>query len=79
MDTTGAPHVQKLRARMERDGLTAFEVWWGPKANGMTVEERAGLLLQVLDAPRLAGGPPQSGQPVVDVREFVDSLYAEPA
>ncbi len=79
MGTAGATNVQKLRARMERDGVTAFEVWWGPKAKDMTVEERAGVLLQVLDAPRLIGGPPQSGQPVVDVREFVDTLYAESA
>lgn len=75
---TGTTNVDRLRERMLEDGIRAYEVSWGPKAHGMTVEERAGVLLEVLDAPKIRSKiPPGAGQPTTDVRDFVESLYAE--
>ena len=75
---TNQTNVDRLRARMLQDGIRAYEIWWGPKAKNMTVEERAAVILDVLDAPKIRStAPPGAGQATVDVREFVDSLYAE--
>jgi hypothetical protein len=48
-------NVEKLEARlvvMRRNGLVRMFVSWCPKGAAMTVEERAGVLLAALDAPR---------------------------
>lgn len=69
-------NVEKLEARlvvMRRNGLVRMFVSWCPKGAAMTVEERAGVLLAALDAPR-RGGSPVLMRPADEVREFAKSL-----
>jgi hypothetical protein len=51
--------VEKLEARlvvMRRNGLVRMHVTWCPKGAAMTAEERAGVLPNALDAPRIESG-----------------------
>jgi hypothetical protein len=51
--------VEKLEARlvvMRRNGLVRMQVTWCPRGAAMTAEERAGVLLNALDAPRIESG-----------------------
>ncbi len=51
--------VEKLEARlvvMRRHGLVRMHVTWCPKGAAMTAQERAGVLLKALDAPRIESG-----------------------
>jgi hypothetical protein len=69
-------NVEKLEARlvvMRRNGLVRMFVSWCPKGAAMTVEERAGVLLAALDAPRRHGSP-GAMRPADEVREFAKSL-----
>jgi hypothetical protein len=69
-------NVEKLEARlvvMRRNGLVRMFVSWCPKGAAMTVEERAGVLLAALDAPR-RGGSPVAMRSADEVREFAKSL-----
>jgi hypothetical protein len=69
-------NVEKLRARlvvMRRNGLVRMFVSWCPRGAAMTVEERAGVLLAALDAPR-RGGSPVAMRAADEVREFTKSL-----
>jgi hypothetical protein len=69
-------NVEKLEARlvvMCRNGLVRMFVSWCPKGAAMTVEERAGVLLAALDAPR-RGGSSVAMRPADEVREFAKSL-----
>jgi hypothetical protein len=52
-------NVEKLEARlvvMRRNGLVRMHVTWCPRGAAMTAEERAGVLLNALDAPRIESG-----------------------
>jgi hypothetical protein len=69
-------NVEKLEARlvvMRRNGLVRMHVSWCPKGAAMTVEERAGVLLAALDAPRRDGSS-VAKRPADEVREFAKSL-----
>jgi hypothetical protein len=69
-------NVEKLEARlvvMRRNGLVRMFVSWCPKGAAMTAEERAGVLLAALDAPR-RGGSPVAMRSADEVREFAKSL-----
>jgi hypothetical protein len=66
--------VEKLEARlvvMRRNGLVRMHVSWCSKGAAMSAEERAGVLLNALDAPRSRGDPPVAADPSDDVREPV--------
>jgi hypothetical protein len=69
-------NVEKLEARlvvMRRNGLVRMHVSWCPKGAAMTAEERAGVLLAALDAPRRSGSP-VTMRPPHDAHEFAGSL-----
>jgi hypothetical protein len=69
-------NVEKLEARlvvMRRNGLVRMFVSWCPKGAAMTVEERAGVLLAALEAPRRSGSP-VAMRSAEEVREFTKSL-----
>lgn len=67
-------NVEKLRARLA--GALNFRVSWGPAAANMTAEERAGVILDALDAPlrRVQIGPPRTKKEPIDVRDLVRNL-----
>ena len=70
-------NVEKLEARlavMRRDGLVRMHVTWCPRGAAMTAEERAGVLLNALDAPRSRSDSPATANPPDDVHEPVKSL-----
>ena len=51
--------VEKLEARlvvMRHDGLVRMHVSWCPRGAAMTAEERASVLPNALDAPRIESG-----------------------
>jgi hypothetical protein len=54
-------NVEKLEARlvvMRRNGLVRMHVSWCPNGAAMSAEQRAGVLLNALDAPRNRSHPP---------------------
>ena len=59
---------------MRRNGLVHMHVSWGPAAATMTTGQRAGVLREVLDAPRPRTGPPVTERAPINIREFVKSL-----
>jgi hypothetical protein len=68
--------VAKLEARlmvMRRNGLVRMHVSWCPKGAAMSVEERAGVLLNALDAPRSRGDPLATADPPDDAHEPLSS------
>src|SRR5450755_2742857 len=70
-------NVEKLEARlavMRRNGLVRMHVSWCPRGAAMTTEERAGVLLNALDAPRSRSDLPAAANPPDDVREPAKSL-----
>jgi hypothetical protein len=74
--------VEKLEARlvvMRRNGLVRMHVSWCSKGAAMSAEERAGVLLNALDAPRSRGDPPVAADPSDDVREPVSLWTCEVA
>jgi hypothetical protein len=64
-------NLEKLRARLEvmrANGLVNMHISWGPKAAQMSAEERAGHVLEWLDAPRVVSDrPPVSRRAPMDV------------
>lgn len=50
LPATPLSNLEKLVQRLERDRVINFSVTWGPEAASLTVEERAGVLLEALDA-----------------------------
>lgn len=76
-------NLDKLKARlavMRGQGMQNMHVTWGPLGLAATAEERAGYLLEALDAPSTpmsatdVDGPPRTMRSPVDVRELVKSL-----
>jgi hypothetical protein len=70
-------NVEKLEARLvvtRRSGLVRMCVSWCPKGAAMTAEERAGVLLAALDAPRIRRDSSATTHPPDEVREFATSL-----
>lgn len=76
---TAGPELTRLRDRLFNNPerrLLHMNVWWGPRAASLSVEERAGLMNRAMDGREGgrhtpvedidAGGPPQ-----VDVLEWL--------
>lgn len=52
-----ASNLEKLKARLDRGGATLSGITWGPEADKLSVDERAGVVLAILereDDPRIA-------------------------
>lgn len=76
-------NIEKLQSRlavMRGQGMQNMHVTWGPLGLVATAEERAGYVLEMLDAPaaRVSAadidGPLRTTRAPVDVRELVNTL-----
>jgi hypothetical protein len=70
-------NVEKLEARlavMRHNGLVRMHVTWCPRGGAMTAEERAGVLLNALDAARSRSDLPAAAVAPDDVHEPTKSL-----